>query len=331
MSAKPQKRNDWFVNYPNIRPLQTRTQYFRQADFNKASVLDIGCNVGQMSIYAAEQKANKVIGVEFDQSAVAKARAALARLPQFAKIIEFRADDADSYFCFSSLPAVDVTLFLSVIDTLELTNRLGILARIAEKTKRVLYFEGHNNQPFSKYLKMLLQFTTFTQIEYLGQTFDKPSIRGTGRAFCRASRETWTSTQAAQYLYTQLLGSSHLRIAVVGLAGSGKTTIRRALVTMLGLSQSSSQKCLLTGSDFQIIDDLGHEKYQILTKKKKVILFDYRALVQMSDATTVILVHRLNQAKRHAEREGHYQLDRGPTGLENLSRVTSIYHVFVED
>lgn len=87
------------------------TQYFDNKDFYCKSVLDLGCNSGQMSKFALDKGAYKVTGIEYDQTAVKSAKELLTDSPGFQIIC----DDLDNYGAWNDLPMFDTVLFLSVI------------------------------------------------------------------------------------------------------------------------------------------------------------------------------------------------------------------------
>jgi SAM-dependent methyltransferase len=260
------KRDNWFNDYHDIpelgikgtRNVEGRTSVYDVEDFKNATVIDLGCNMGQMSFQAEKWGASNVIGVEYDAAAVSRAKEIKEQLKSN---VNFVLDDLDSNFFWNSIPPIDVVMFLAVIDTKELENRYGILSKACAKTKKVMYFEGHGKQPTSKYLKNIIDYTDFSQIEFKGFT-------PTNRPFFRCTRDTLTGGECIQ----KILNSSYKKIAVVGKSLAGKTTIREEI------QQHSSE--------YTIIDDLvqfsndGSKKINIedLKHLDKFVLFDYRAL-----------------------------------------------------
>ena len=161
------KRNNWFINYQEMdgltgqRNIEFRKDFFNKEDFENKSVLDVGCNMGQMCQYAVSLGAKKVTGVDFDKEVIKKANA----LNKSNKI-RFISDDIDNYFMHTQLEEVDTILLLSVIETKELQNRYGMLAKLSAKAKNVLYFEGHISSTYSHLMAMILRYTNFTNIEF---------------------------------------------------------------------------------------------------------------------------------------------------------------------
>lgn len=278
--SKGQKRDDWFVDYHEIpqlgikgkRGLNDRIKFYEQSDFVGSTVIDLGCNMGQMSFQAKAWGATKVTGVEFDWTAVKKANQIK---DQLGVDINFIVDDLDSNFLWTSLPNFDVVMFLAVIDTKELENRYGILSKACRKTNKVMYFEGHGKQPPSRYIKNIIDYTDFTEIKYLGQT-------PVTRPFFRCTRKKLTSDEAVQVI----LNSKYNKIAVVGKSKAGKTTIRKRLAP-------------LNKGKYTLIDDLviwSEEPARRINKAEissinKFVLFDYRSLEYYKDVDVVIFVH----------------------------------------
>lgn len=275
-----EKRDNWFNQYHEIpqlgikgkRGLNDRIQHYNVEDFKDATVIDFGCNMGQMSFQAAEWGAKEVTGIEYDSTAVENAKNINKQL---GLDVNFVVDDLDSNFLWNSLDSVDVSMFLAIIDTKELENRYGILSKICSKTKKVMYFEGHGKQPATKYFKNIVDYTDFSQIKYLGQT-------PVTRPFFRCSREILSSEECVD----AIMNSRYNKIAVVGKSLAGKSTIREML-------QKSGYK-----SD--IVDDLVHfkadgtaaEKIQPhdIKRLNKVVVFDYRALEYYSDYDVVFFL-----------------------------------------
>jgi SAM-dependent methyltransferase len=278
------KRNNWFNNYQEIpqlkingmRTLSDRISLYNPEDFINASILDLGCNTGQMCFQSKEWGATHILGVDFDVEAIKKAKQIAKEL---GVNVNFVADDLDSNFFWNSINPADVVLFLSVIDTKEIKNRYGILSKTCAKTKKVLYFEGHDKVDEQNYLRHLLDYTDFTTIQYLGTT---PNTR----PFFRCSREVLSSDECVQ----KILELKHKKIAVVGKGLSGKSVIRKKLLQH-------------DAPDLKIIDDLyicnqKKEEKQLkdrisieqLKTFERFILFDYRALKYYKEFDVVFFV-----------------------------------------
>jgi SAM-dependent methyltransferase len=272
------KRDNWFTNYQEIpqlkikgkRQLQERVLFFKKEDFVNSSVLDLGCNTGQMCAQALEWGASSVTGVDFDTEAIKKARTLHDG--------NYVADDLDSNFFWNSINPSDIVLFLSVIDTKEIENRYGVLSKACMKTKKVMYFEGHNNENPQKYINNILEYTDFTTIEYLGNT---PK----SRPFFRCSRDVLSPKQCVE----KILKSNHKKIAVVGKGLAGKSTIRKQL-----LSNAVNKKVIddlyVCGADKKEKQQEDRINISDLSQYDEFILFDYRALEYYKDFESVFFI-----------------------------------------
>lgn len=272
---KGQKRNNWFNDYHDIpelgiegkRKINDRIQHYDVNDFKNSTVIDLGCNMGQMAFQAEKWGATKVIGVEFDATAVANANEIKSKLNSK---VNFVVDDLDSNFFWNSIPKIDVVMFLAVIDTHELENRYGILSKACSKTEKVMYFEGHGKQPPSKYLQNIVEYTDFSQIVFKGYT-------PVNRPFFRCTRDVLNERDFIDIIKN----TEYKKIAVVGKSLSGKSTLRQKYWKEL------------TDKDYSVIDDLRYikdansnsiptaiDKIEVEQIKDfdKFILFDYRAL-----------------------------------------------------
>ncbi len=304
------KRNDWFNQYHDMpelgitgtRKINDRISLYDQEDFKNSDVIDLGCNMGQMSFQAEKWGASSVIGVEYDSTAIANAKEIKEKL---GSNVNFVLDDLDSNFFWNSIPSIDVVMFLAVIDTIELENRYGILSKACSKTKKVMYFEGHGKQPTSKYLKDIVNYTDFSQIIFKGFTPTK-------RPFFRCTRDTLTSEECVQ----KILNSNYKKIAVVGKSLAGKTTIRQML-----------QK---ENIEYTIIDDLMHLDNQEKINKDdlnnfdKFVLFDYRALEYYNDYDVVFFI--TPDTKLIGQNRVNKQPMRSPT-IKNFDTIKEIYTV----
>lgn len=272
------KRDDWFVNYHDIpelgitgtRKINDRIKYYHTDDFKDSTVIDLGCNMGQMSFQAEKWGASNVIGVEYDASALEKANDIKEKLNSN---VNFVTDDLDSNFFWNSIPVADVVMFLAIIDTHELENRYGILSKASSKTNKVMYFEGHGKQPPSRYLKNIIEYTDFSQIIFKGYT-------PVNRPFFRCTRDILDIEKFKK----NITRDEYKKIAVVGKSLCGKSTIRMELWQ------------ILNDMGYAIIDDLRHIKTvgeneegiliptsidkitpEQIKNFDKFVLFDYRA------------------------------------------------------
>ena len=213
----------------------------------------------------------------------------------------YHADDADSYFCFRSLPRdrFDVVLFLSIVGTGELTNPMGMLSRAAHMTSRVMYLEGHNSVLYSKYMDMMLKYTDFTHIKYCGQTLDNHST-GPGRAFLRASREVFNEQYIEDLLFEKITHRTDktLRIAVVGRGGAGKSTLRTSLMKRVQkhVEANISQTFTGPGTTYMwdkrvVLDDIGHYNSSHLVPGSVLVYFDYRAILYLEKHEIDLIIH----------------------------------------
>lgn len=320
-----QKRDNWFTEYHDIpelgitgtRKVNDRIAHYDVNDFKDATVIDLGCNMGQMAFQAEKWGASKVIGVEFDAVAVNNANEVKEKLNSD---VIFVVDDLDSNFLWNSLPTIDVVMFLAVIDTHELENRYGILSKACAKTGKVMYFEGHGKQPAGRYLQNIIEYTDFSQIVYKGNT-------PVNRPFFRCTRDIIDEEQFIQ----KIINSNHNKVAVVGKSLAGKSSFRQKYWQTL------------TDLGYSIIDDLRHVKtieenedptmyFAIdkitpdqVSRFDKFILFDYRATEYYDQFDSVFFmttqVDMLGDQARERKRP-----HRSPS-IKNFDTIKEIYTV----
>lgn len=261
-----EKRDNWFTDYQEMpgrngkRKLDDRVAGFDVRDFAGKTVLDLGCNIGQMSLYAASCGAERVLGVEYDKAAFIEAMA--IRNHVGVKTVRYTRDDLDSPLFWHKIEPHDTVLLLSVIDTKELTNRFGVLSRSCMKCKQTFYLEGHGGQPYSKYIRYILDNTDFTQIEHVGHN--------EGRDLFRCSRNVLDTDGFHQQIIEAC--KRYNRIGVIGNRRAGKTTLCKSVV-MPG---------------FTILDDCN--RLRLIDSSEKLLLFDYRAALYAEDLDVIFSV-----------------------------------------
>lgn len=282
------KRDIWFTNCESIRDLNFRKSDLLKKDFENLSVIDIGCNTGQLCRYASDLGAKSVLGVDYDNAAIKKAR----ELSKKYNNIDFLTDDIDNYIFYTNLPNFDTGLFFSVIGTKELQNRYGILSKLSSKILKTMYIEGHHSV-FRKeeLLIAILNYTTFTSIEYLGLTYDNENnkIINKSRDLFRCSRKIYTRQETLNK-FAQLLDNDNKLIAVQGHGGVGKSHLKLKLIEYL--NQNTKYKFVVPAKlnynsgyyisqdkSVCILDDIADANIDSLKKKHKfIIYFDYRVL-----------------------------------------------------
>lgn len=299
-----QKRDGWFLDYAASRNLTERTRHFVQSDFAAASVLDIGCNEGQMTAQALAWGARSAYGIDFDKVAIEKARA--KAIPG----ATFSVEDADCSACWRSVPRADVVLLLSVYLTRELEGpKEAILANAAAKAYRCLYFEGHANKTQGygpeQYVADIAAYTDFENIEYLGDT-DAPGCR----PLIRCWREPLGAHLAMDWISWAM--SKYSKIVVVGKSAVGKSVIAKQL----------ADQWASLNTQHAIYDDVP-PPYNY----DKFVLFDWRGLEYVPDAQCVFIV-TCDEAERQRRIDGQPYKDRllrtAPGVIKNAKAVFTV-------
>lgn len=280
------KRDNWFVDYQSIegtngfRQLDTRTNFFNNQDFVDATVIDIGCNLGQMCKYACDLGCKKVIGIDYDTSVISKGRNIFKDNNRIALITA----DIENSLLYADGQTYDVVLFLSVIDTQELEQREILLCKLFSITDKVLYFEGHNSMKYYKYMNMILRYTCFPFVEYNGETTDSLSS-ATSRPFITCRKLYYSSDTIIHKLLELLLNNNSIMIGVGGVSGSGKSYIRNKLIELLSEKYVITSKFIARPNihyyiinNICILDDQPKHVYEKSFKGKydKLIYFDYK-------------------------------------------------------
>jgi len=348
-----EKRNNWFVNYQSIdasigqRDVSFRKEFFYKNDFENKNVLDIGCNMGQMCKFAYNMGANNVLGLDYDASVIKVADSLLDDKEK--EKITYLVDDIDNYLCFTNLKKVDTILLLSVVETLELKNRYGMLAKLSALTN-VMYLEGHVNSVYSNLLEMLLNYTLFTTIEFKGYQYDNANFkaRDTSRHVFRCAHEKFMTEDATQKILTLLETKERHVFSIIGNGGTGKTTFKHRLIDYINehstvfkfnsdqieyntdgtIVMSKNGIIYDESNSICIIDDVKLPNFdQIIKTYKFVICVDYRAMEYISGVNSLFYMnYDINE--RFNNRELKYKYDRSPTIYKNsLKTLENVYHI----
>jgi len=335
---KPEKRDNWFKNYhEDVRKLDGRIDLYEKDDFKGSTVLDIGCNSGQISFQARKWGAKEVTGIDYDKAAIDTAMKNNNDLDVF-----FYVDDIDNPLFWSSIPDYDVVLYLSIIGTPELENPYGGLSKACMKTNKVMYFEGHGLHEYSEYMNFLLKFTDFSEIVYKGV------VQNNDRPFIRCSRKIYNMDEALLKLVD--VSKRHNKIAIVGKPHVGKTYMRKKIQDMPEFK------------DFVIVDDLGevsenNDGYNSLgdeyikpfgdnrypewpfisedQRKKvneydKIIMFDYRSLMHIENFDVVFNMITDMKSSHFENYKNNYTLYYRNPPFVNTENIKEFYTVYNE-
>lgn len=197
------------------RSLNYRNNLFLKSDIQDSTILDIGCNLGQVSIFCINNGAKLALGIDHDYDVIQKAK-------QFNKYnnVNFICENIDNPFLYTNIPKFDVSFMLSVIGTDGLNNRYGILSKIDSITKKVLYLEGHHFKNFDKeqLMEIILKYTTFKSIEYFGKTYDNKNFENINRPrhLFRCSREQFISNDACIKIDNIINNHEKQKILIIG-------------------------------------------------------------------------------------------------------------------
>lgn len=182
------ERIKWFPNYQTIRELgiiggRTSKRY-RLLDLTKVSnqtIADFGCNIGQSCLEYYYYGAKEVYGFDVQPEVVEIANLISASLGIGDKVKFFQVDFNDPE-CFSVMDNIlpgqlDLSSFLSVYRTKELTQRERLFDYIIKKTKGIVYFEGHADKlvdTISYYETLFKQFNVTEEFRGYGENRIRP-------------------------------------------------------------------------------------------------------------------------------------------------------------
>ena len=334
-----EKRNNWFNSYQTIgsvkgqRDIEYRKHFFRQDDFKDSSVIDIGCNIGQTCFLSKELGASNVLGVDFDSNAIK-----IANSLKNDNTIIFQTDDIDNYLFYTDLPNFDVCLLLSVIGTQELNNKNGILSKLSQKTDKVMYIEGHHEvMKYKELFNMILNNTTFTTIEYFGETFDNINyqVKKLSRSFFRCSREELNENTFNDKIKSIIKNDNETLNAITGHGGSGKSYLKSKLLDFLKHQEKIEFESIINNHQevyinnqcgIIITDDVPVNKLaEYLPNFKHKFVFDYRAVEYLKNKNITNLFHVKSDIKTRIKNRPQYQYDRSiPL---NAPFIKNVYHI----
>jgi len=182
-----------YENYQFHNGLE-RVKRFYPQDIKGKTILDMGCNNGDLLFALKRKGAGPIRGVDLVESLIQEASATAAKL--HIKDSQFMVGDMETKGLYLNLEPADTVFFMRILDTSQFENRTAVITNVARLAKEVLYYEGHCFETSHvPRLYQLMTWTDFTRFEYLGKSKD-------GRPLIRCSREIITSDQVPDHAVT---------------------------------------------------------------------------------------------------------------------------------
>src|ERR1700733_6698306 len=116
-----------------------RTSRFLQKDIVNQTILDLGCNEGEVLLACHQLGACEGFGVDYVEWCVQKGRDSARALG--IESAYFMLGDLENQAIWKRLPAVDTVLLLAVLGTSTFANKFTVLANAERLAKKVLYYE----------------------------------------------------------------------------------------------------------------------------------------------------------------------------------------------
>lgn len=134
----------------------------RSYDFGNKTVLDIGCNLGMMSLWARDNGAKKVVGVDCFHNF--KLLADIYKFYTSTNNVEFIEEEIDPEE-IDKFGKFDIVFYFAV------DASLGLPEGLRDITKELLIYEGHNTKGMDKTETRLKEL--FAEVELVGYTTDR--------------------------------------------------------------------------------------------------------------------------------------------------------------
>ncbi len=152
------KKLDWFPKYQSfseigIKGLRNDSDRYTHLGFSICKdkvIADYGCNLGQTVFMAVKHGAQRAYGFDRQRDTIESARELQSILGY--RNVEFHVIDFNDQEFNSKINRIfndhipDISFFLSVYRTKELTQRDDLLRFILNNTKEIVFFEGHSDR-----------------------------------------------------------------------------------------------------------------------------------------------------------------------------------------
>jgi hypothetical protein len=153
-----------------------RASRFFEKDIVGQSILDLGCNEGEVLLACHQLGAREGFGVDYSERCIRQGRASANALG--IDNAHFIVGDMENRAVWKLLPAVETVLLLAVLETSAFAHKFAVVTNAERLAKKVMYYEGHQTQESQvRWMYQLLVWTSFTRFEYLGHFEERMLIR----------------------------------------------------------------------------------------------------------------------------------------------------------
>ena len=184
---------------------------------------------------------------------------------------------------------------------------------------------------------MILNNTTFTTIQYLGESYDNLNYQqnNTSRSIFRCAREELNQSLFNEKIYNTIQHDTNSLNAITGYGGSGKSFILDNLIKFLENEKNivfekniDDNRKIYKNEEYKIIitDDIpGETLLNIISGYKHKLIFDYRAIEYLKNFDITNLFHIKCDIKTRIKNRPENQYDRSlPL---NIPLIKNVYHI----
>jgi len=156
-----------------IRDMEHRYSIMRiPSSFKNKTVLDIGCNLGMVSMMASKKGAELCVGIDYKEETISVAKKYLNNKGlKNIKLITYDINNGvDNLISLIGPKKFDYVFALSIWKHVNKDNLYSIINYFC---KEVCWFEGHNKQTEVFLKTELLKNLKFSKIDFLGYSIDR--------------------------------------------------------------------------------------------------------------------------------------------------------------
>jgi predicted RNA methylase len=153
-----------------------RAARFREKDIVGQTILDLGCNEGEILLACHQIGAKEGFGVDYSSWCICQGRASANTLG--VDNVHFMVGDMENRAVWQLLHPADTVLLLAILESSTFAHQFAVVANADRLAKKVMYYEGHQGKESAvRWIYQLLVWTSFTRFEYLGKFEERILIR----------------------------------------------------------------------------------------------------------------------------------------------------------